>query len=115
MLNAPVNKEQLLAATEDDREGLRRLLGIYIHETQHELPLLRAAVETGNAAEVRRLAHGMAGGSMTYGMVAIAPPLRALEEDAKQSNLSHGLERVAEAEAQFARILAFVNEWIAEL
>ena len=54
---APVEIERLLDFTEGDDENLRELVTLYLEQTNGQIEQMEAAVQAGNASEVRRIAH----------------------------------------------------------
>ena len=104
-----VDEARLRMISDGDAEGLQYLLGIYLRETEKELRQLRDAVANRAVNEVERRAHGIAGSSLSYGMNAIVPVLRALEQEAQRSDLSRATERLDDAEHNFARIQNFLS------
>src|SRR5207245_2520036 len=57
----PVDMERLLEFTDGSLDNLRELVTLYLNQTRQQLEQLEAAVATGSALEVRRLAHSCAG------------------------------------------------------
>jgi HPt (histidine-containing phosphotransfer) domain-containing protein len=91
---------------------MRRLVGIYFHETALELDLLQRAVEAKDAAEIRRIAHGSAGASAVYGMKPIAVLFRAMEYLGRDNALADTPRLMADAKAAFENIKLFWKSYV---
>ncbi|MBI2926546.1 MAG: response regulator [Verrucomicrobia bacterium] len=92
-------------------EGLRELVDLYFTQTTNQLRVLQNALEAGNAPEVKRLAHSCGGASATCGASAIVPSLRELERLGHEGKLAEAGPRLAQANAEFARIKTFFQEY----
>jgi CheY-like chemotaxis protein len=76
--STPVDMERLLYVASGDEELLQELVELYLNQTSETIKRLNAAVATGDAGEVNRLAHSYIGGSATCGMNPIVTLLRDL-------------------------------------
>ena len=72
---------------DNDRDMLKELVSLYIHETEQQMEQLGAAVASSSAPEVKRLAHKCAGGSVTIGVGRLVPLLRELEHRGAEDQL----------------------------
>jgi CheY-like chemotaxis protein/HPt (histidine-containing phosphotransfer) domain-containing protein len=107
---APVDMGRLHEFTDGNPESLRELATLYLNQTTEQLEQLDAAVASGVASEVRRLAHSCAGASATCGMRRIAPILRELEGKGLTGDLSNAAQLCAQANAEFERIRTFLSD-----
>ena len=110
---APVEIERLLDFTEGDDENLRELVTLYLEQTNGQIEQMEAAVQAGNAGEVRRIAHSCAGASATCGMRYIVPALRELERLGMEGQLAGAADLCDTANREFIRIREFLNGYMA--
>jgi HPt (histidine-containing phosphotransfer) domain-containing protein len=99
--------------TSGNLDELRDLINLYLKQTSEQITQLLAAVKSGAAPDVRRLAHSCAGASATCGMRGIVPPLRELEREGDSGNLTHAPELARAVEQEFNRIRAFLEAELA--
>jgi CheY-like chemotaxis protein len=109
----PVDMERLLDFTEGSIESLRELVTLYISQTSGQIEQLEAALQAGNAQEVRRLAHSAAGASATCGMRRLVPLLRDLEHRGFENRLDGARELHRRAAVEFEAIRAFLEHYLA--
>jgi CheY-like chemotaxis protein/anti-sigma regulatory factor (Ser/Thr protein kinase) len=100
----PVDMERLMDFTDGNTENLRELVSLYIKQTRDQLGQLNVAVQAGDAAEVRRIAHSCAGASATCGMARIVPLLRDMEHQGMEGRLTSASELMHKAFEEFAAI-----------
>ncbi len=110
----PVEMERLHDFTNGNPEDLRELINLYLKQTSDQVAQLLAAVRSGSAPDVRRLAHSCAGASATCGMSAILPPLRELEHQGEAGKLLNAPELASQVEAEFNRIRIFLETYLAQ-
>jgi HPt (histidine-containing phosphotransfer) domain-containing protein len=108
----PVDMDRLLDFTDGDPENLRELATLYLEQTSGQLEQLRAAAQTANASEVRRLAHSCAGASATCGMRHLVPLLRELERMGFEAQLDGAIGLCAAALEEFGRIRSFLTSYM---
>ncbi len=96
--------EHLRMMTDHDETGMRRLMGIYLTDTEKELIHLREDIQTGNAIEVRRISHGLVGASATFGVTVMVAPLRAIERTAQDGRLDGTAEQLSQAQELFDQV-----------
>jgi len=99
-----IDMRRLLETTDNDPEALRELSRIYLEETFLSLRSLRRAIRDKNAAEVRRLGHGCAGSSLSFGMKAMVAGMRDLETMGLQNQLDAAETTLQQAEVQYDRL-----------
>ena len=110
----PVDMERLHDFTSGNTEELRDLINLYLKQTSEQVIQLVTAVRSGNAPEVRRLAHSCSGASATCGMAAILPPLRELEREGEAGQLIHSADLAGQVEHEFNRIRTFLETYLAQ-
>src|ERR1019366_6936690 len=103
-----VDLERLKEVSNDDPKKMRGLADLYLAQADQTLESLAAAIKAGSARETHLLAHRWAGASATCGMMLMLPPLRQLELQAKQGQLS-GAGQLVEAAS---RELEAVRVWL---
>ena len=97
--------------TEGNADSLRELVTLYLKQTSQQVTQLEAAVQAGNAADVRRIAHSCAGASATCGITKILPPLRELERQGYEGRLTNATELCQQIVNDFARIRSFLAQY----
>jgi HPt (histidine-containing phosphotransfer) domain-containing protein len=76
--------ENIRALDPDDEEGvLADVVGIFLAEAPGQIAGLRAAAESGNAAEVARLAHALKSASQNVGASQLGELCRHMEQHGK--------------------------------
>ena len=110
---APVEMERLLDFTSGDPESLRELVTLYLEQTTTQIEQLSAAVQVGDAAEVRRVAHSCAGASATCGMRRLVPLLRELERQGYEQKLTSAAELSRQVGNEFECIRVFLEAQLA--
>ncbi|MFA6544774.1 MAG: response regulator, partial [Limisphaerales bacterium] len=96
-----------LAGGED---GLTELVDLYLTQTAGQIEVIRAAIATGNASEIRRVAHSAAGANATCGMEGVVPALRALERMGDSGQLDGAARELETVSREFTRIKAFLEK-----
>jgi CheY-like chemotaxis protein/HPt (histidine-containing phosphotransfer) domain-containing protein len=99
-----VDIERLKEVSDGSPERLRELISLYFSQAEELIKEAGAAIAAGNAKEVTRLAHKLAGSSLSCGMTAIVPLLQELEQQGKQGRLSHADRLLAEAKEKLKSI-----------
>jgi HPt (histidine-containing phosphotransfer) domain-containing protein len=107
---APVDLERFAEVTGNKPEKIERYLKTFLTQSSEISQGLAIAIQSGNARDVRLLAHKFVGASASIGMAAIVPALSQLE----QMGQSGTLEGAAEAHEEFVRQLDRVRQFIDE-
>ena len=76
-----IDFHRFLKVAGGDHEELKVLIGIYQTNLQEQLERLKKAIQSGNQAEVRRLAHSCVGACSNGGMMTMTPLLIDLERN----------------------------------
>jgi CheY-like chemotaxis protein/HPt (histidine-containing phosphotransfer) domain-containing protein len=111
----PVEIERILDFADGNPDNVKELAALYLKQTGGQFEQLEAAIQSGNAEEVRRLAHSCAGASATCGMRRLVPLLRTMERQAHGGNLSEAPELFRQSVAEFENIRIFLQEYLASL
>src|SRR5882724_7272917 len=61
-----VNREELLAHMEGDDGLFRRMVSLFMADAPKKMEGIRAAVESGNAESLLKLAHGLKGSAANF-------------------------------------------------
>jgi HPt (histidine-containing phosphotransfer) domain-containing protein len=85
-----------------DRAAEREFLLEYLEKTLSLIDQLRAALISGQAAQVEMLAHRGKGASANFGIQVMIEPLERLEAAARSADLSNAPQLLTEIEASFA-------------
>ncbi len=89
---------------QDDIELLLELLDIYSTDLKEKRPKIQEAVESGNADEVRALAHSLKGSSGNISAKALRETFMQLEEKGKVGDLTGAEDLVTEIDTKFATL-----------
>jgi PAS domain S-box-containing protein len=92
----------------------RDLADRYLLQASSQFAKLDAAIQTGSAAEVKRIAHSVAGSSAMCGMVNLVPLLRELERLGHENKLADAAATYARAQEEFGRIKEFLQNYARE-
>jgi CheY-like chemotaxis protein len=105
----PVDLTRMKDLTDGNLDNLRELVEMFFNQTQKQFVQMRAAIASGKADEVRRVAHSCAGASATLGMSQLVPRLRELEKLGASGTLT-GAETICEnAAGEFRRVHEFLQ------
>jgi CheY-like chemotaxis protein/HPt (histidine-containing phosphotransfer) domain-containing protein len=104
----PVDMERVTELAGDSQDSLREFIALYLTQTTAQFEKLAAALPSGDAKEVRRIAHSCAGASATCGMNRIVPPLRELERLGLDGNLAEAEPHLKRARLEFQSIRTFL-------
>ncbi|MDH3582975.1 MAG: Hpt domain-containing protein [Phycisphaerae bacterium] len=77
---------------------------MYLDQTDDQLTQITAAIESGTAAEVARLAHGCAGASGTSGVSSMVSLFRDLETAGENNRMEETVDLLKKAKQQFEKI-----------
>lgn len=98
--------DALLESVGGDQEFLAELLQTYFDDSPRLLEAMRAALAADNAEEFRRAAHSFKSNSKNFGAVVLSELAKGLEEMGKSGMLEGAAVRIAQAEAEYARVKA---------
>ncbi len=95
MDDASLDRESLDLIAAGDVKGAREVIDMYLSQGRHILVDLRGASQKNDAAQVRQLAHKLAGSSAVCGLPIMVEPLRELEQKGADEKLE-GTEELIE-------------------
>jgi HPt (histidine-containing phosphotransfer) domain-containing protein len=107
--DAPVDMVWLRECTDNDKEMIKTLLGMFFERTGTYLDELDAAIAAGNAPSVRRISHACAGSAGTCGMAKLAPLFKALEQMGLSGKLDGAAATAATVRIEYAKAKAFAD------
>lgn len=107
-----VDIERLKEISDGSPERLRELISLYFSQAEELIKGVGAAIAAGSAKEVTRLAHKLAGSSLSCGMTAIVPSLQKLEQQGKQGRLSEADRLLAEAKEKLKSIRCQLADYL---
>jgi len=87
-----LDEEALSIVSDQDPEGLRELIDLYLQQADETIPAIHRAIAAGEANNVNALAHRLAGASAVCGAAPLIPPLRELERRGKENQLADAEE-----------------------
>jgi HPt (histidine-containing phosphotransfer) domain-containing protein len=93
------NLASSLGGGDEGWDGVEDLIAAFLEDAPTEIATLRDAVERGDAAETRRVAHNLKSNGATFGAQAFSGVCRELEAHGRQDELDGAsalLERAAE-------------------
>jgi CheY-like chemotaxis protein/HPt (histidine-containing phosphotransfer) domain-containing protein len=106
----PVDMERLAEVTANRPEKTQRLLMTFLTQSQEIKQGMAIAIQSGNARDVRLLAHKFVGASSSLGMIAVVPTLSQLEQMGDGGSLEGAAEVYEEFVVQLDRTRQFVEE-----
>jgi HPt (histidine-containing phosphotransfer) domain-containing protein len=96
--------DSLLDSVGGDREFLAELLQAYFDDAPNLLRAMRAALVVADAEAFRRAAHSLKSNSANFGAMVLSRMCKELEDMGKAGALDGAGDRLAEAEAEYARV-----------
>ena len=93
-----------------DREFLAELIETYLDDSPRLLEAMHLALAAGNAEEFRRAAHSLKSNSASLGAMPLSRLARGLEEMGKAGTLEGAAAGLAQAEAEYARVRAALQD-----
>jgi HPt (histidine-containing phosphotransfer) domain-containing protein len=111
---APLDRELLDENAEYGLNELHELIDMYFAQADEIMGELRTAVAAGAAKDIDQLAHKLAGSSAVCGITGIIGPLRTLEKQARQEELTGTDRLLAEAMEKLELCRRLVGEYLAE-
>jgi two-component system sensor histidine kinase/response regulator len=98
---APIfDGEAMLGRMMGDRVLAQKIIAGFLQEAPRQVSALRKGLRQGDAAEVRRQAHGLKGAAATIAAEGLRDPCGAMEEAAAEGNLERAAEMMPKVEAQ---------------
>jgi signal transduction histidine kinase/AmiR/NasT family two-component response regulator/HPt (histidine-containing phosphotransfer) domain-containing protein len=107
----PVDLDRLMDVTRNNPEKIQRMLTTFLTQADEISQGLAIAIQSGNARDVRLLAHKFVGGSSSLGMVAVGPALSQLEQMGDAGMLEGANEVYEEFMSQLERVRQFIDDY----
>jgi len=104
---SPVDINRLVSMTEGTEDSVRELIGLYLSQTAEQFEQIKAAIASGDAPTVRRLAHSCVGASATCGVGRLVPLLRQLERIGQDGTLGDAQPVFEQLLREFERVKEF--------
>jgi len=111
-MEAPVDVERLTEVTHGKAEKAQRMLTTFLTQAGEINQGLSLAIQSGNARDVRLLAHKLVGAGSSLGLVAVVPSLSQLEQMGDAGSLDGAAEACQEFNVQLERVRQFINEYL---
>jgi len=105
-------RQMLEHALGSDAMRLQKLSERYLRQTTEQFAKLRDAIATGDAPDVKRIAHSAAGSSAMCGMNPMVALLRELERMGQMGQLADAPRVYARVKDEFTRISQFFRDHI---
>jgi len=106
----PVDLSRLEEIAGDDPEFIEELLDTFVTSTAELMEPLRAGVLAGDVDAIRRESHRLKGSSANVGAGGLQARSYALEALGQSGLVDGAAELLAEIEAEFARVRAFLDD-----
>jgi PAS domain S-box-containing protein len=105
-----VNIDRLRDATDNEPNGMKQLIDLYLTHTGPMLDELGAAIRTNSNGEVARIAHKLIGSSVSCGVDAFTQTLRELERLGSAGDLSGADVLFEDVRQKFPRVQRVFTE-----
>ncbi|HXG24235.1 MAG TPA: Hpt domain-containing protein, partial [Chthonomonadales bacterium] len=106
--------KQLYKATGGDPEFVQELLAEYLCTAGGTLARIEAAVESGDATELRAAAHALKGSSLTLGATVLASLSKEMENLAKDGKVDRAAGLLEKMRAALARLQERADGYLRE-
>ncbi|MBZ5552022.1 MAG: PAS domain S-box protein [Acidobacteriia bacterium] len=114
-LPPPFDLRRLQEVCGSDPVRVRELVDLYLVQSEEIITGLEAAVKTSSAHEVNRLAHKLVGSSLTCGMKSIVTPLKVLEQQGRDEQLSDAGLWLSQARQELERLRTALTSYVREI
>lgn len=105
----PVDLVVLRQTISGESHLLDEIIELYLSQAAELVASIDRSIESGQSAEVERMAHGLLGASLSAGMRAIIPALRTMERAAHSGQMTVARIQLTEAKLALSRIRSFLN------
>ena len=109
------DREFLEELTLGNSQLLRKIINMYLQQTEELLIEIKAAIDAEDAETLSKASHKAVGASAACGMETIATPFRELEQMGKSGQLNNAERVLAFAQSLFTQISLECVEIIQEL
>jgi CheY-like chemotaxis protein/HPt (histidine-containing phosphotransfer) domain-containing protein len=110
-----IDMDRFLAMAGEDEEEIIELIDLYLSRSSEQFRQLEAAVNTGAAGEVQRLAHSCAGASGACGMTTLVETLGEMERICQHGNMAGIDQHYHRALGEQERIREFLLQYRRQL
>lgn len=104
--------EALNEVTGGDDEFFAELVDTFLEDAPTLMADIHTALDSGDASEVRRLAHGLKSNGMDFGATVFATLCKTLEHNAADGQLGDGHDLLADIEDEFTRVKAALEAYV---
>lgn len=111
---SPLDREILDENAELGIGGLSELIDMYLAQAKEIMQGLKTAIRGGAAQDVRELAHKLAGSSVVCGINVIVGPLRTLEQQGRDGDLSGSEQTYVQAQESLELAERLLAEYMAD-
>jgi HPt (histidine-containing phosphotransfer) domain-containing protein len=91
---------------------MRRLVNLYLDQTAPMLEDLHTAIETNSSGDVARLAHKLAGSSVSCGVEVFTQPLRELEQLGREGDLTRAATLFDNVREKFPNVRSAFDQFL---
>ncbi|MGI9035506.1 MAG: Hpt domain-containing protein [Pyrinomonadaceae bacterium] len=106
---SPVNFERLREVSDSDPLMINEIIELYFSQTRQQLNELEKAIGAQDFDSIYKLAHRIAGGSLTCGMNAVVEPIRALEQAGRSQKSENAEQLFAGARQAFEQMEKYLR------
>jgi PAS domain S-box-containing protein len=105
-----VDIDRLRDVTDDEPEGIKRLIDLYLTQAAPMLDGLHEAIQTNSSGDVARIAHKLVGSSISCGVEAFTQPLRELERLGHEGDLAGAHALFEDVRHKFPRVQSVLTQ-----
>jgi PAS domain S-box-containing protein len=105
-----VDIDRLRDVTDDEPEGIKRLIDLYLTQAGPMLDGLHEAIQTNSSGDVARIAHKLVGSSISCGVEAFTQPLRELERLGHEGDLAGAHALFEDVRHKFPRVQSVLTQ-----
>jgi HPt (histidine-containing phosphotransfer) domain-containing protein len=96
----------------DNPQRVAEMVRLYMTQGDELMGKLDAAVKAASAKDVEQVAHKLCGSSASCGMTAVVAPLRELERQGREGDLTGSPPALSIVQTQYARVHRFLSEYL---
>ena len=108
----PVDWSEALRTVEGDRDLLKGLVEVFLNESPQLMATLRQAVANGDAGELQKAAHALAGAVCCFGESRALQDARRLETMAIDDDLEEAQTTLTSLERETARLISALEAYL---
>ena len=105
---------KFMASMADKQPFIKKMFTVFIAQEPKRIREIKDALASGDAKQLRLLAHALKGGAATLGVSQVRDRCLALENAAKVDDLPAAEAEVVELEKEIRRAYAFMFNYLAE-